>query len=66
MTTFCYIDPPFNFNHPDIAKYPPEVTGNHLLKCMATRLGWSGFTHRRLLDVGCGVRFARTIANLDL
>ena len=66
MTIFRYIDPPFNFNHPDIAKYPPEVTGNHLLKSMATRLGWSGFTHRRLLDVGCGVRFAQTIANLDL
>jgi SAM-dependent methyltransferase len=64
--TFVYIDPPFNLNAPDVAKYPPEVTGNYLLKCMAARLGWQNFTGRRLLDFGCGVRFARTIANLDL
>jgi hypothetical protein len=64
--TFHYIDPPFNFNHPDVAQYPPEVTGNYLLKCMARRLGWPHFANRRLLDFGCGVRFARTIANLDL
>ncbi len=64
--TFRYIDPPFNFNHPDVAKYPPEVTGNHLLKCMARRLDWLTFTNRKLFDFGCGVRFARTIANLDL
>ena len=64
--TFRYIDPPFNFNHPNVAKYPPEVTGNHLLRCMADRLGWVSLANRRLLDLGCGVRFARTIANLDL
>jgi hypothetical protein len=64
--TFLYVDPPFNFNHPEVAKYPPEVTGNYLLKCMAGRLGWPHFANRRLLDFGCGVRFARTIANLDL
>jgi hypothetical protein len=64
--TFRYIDPPFNFNHPDVSKYPPEATGNYLLKSMSSRLGWSHFANRRLLDFGCGVRFARTIANLDL
>src|SRR5450756_1750514 len=64
--TFRYIDPPFNFNHPNVARYPPEVRGNYLLKCMASRLGWVSLANRRLLDFGCGVRFARTIANLDL
>ena len=64
--TFRYFDPPFNFNHPDHAKYPPEVMGNYLLKCMANRLGWSSLVNCRLLDFGCGVRFARTVANLDL
>jgi hypothetical protein len=64
--TFCYIDPPFDLNHPDYAKYPPEVLGNYLLKCMARRLGWATLVDRRLFDFGCGVRFARTIANLDL
>jgi SAM-dependent methyltransferase len=33
---------------------------------MACRLGWAGLANRRLLDFGCGVRFARAIANLDL
>jgi hypothetical protein len=61
-----YLDPPFNFNHPNVAKYPPEVMGNFLLQCMAGRLGWVNLANRRLLDIGCGVRFARTIANLDL
>jgi hypothetical protein len=64
--TFLYIDPPFNFNAPDVARYPPEVTGHYLLKCMADRLAWRNFDRRRLYDFGCGVRFARTIANLDL
>jgi SAM-dependent methyltransferase len=64
--SFVYIDPPFNFNAPGVTKYAPEVTGNHLLKSMATRLSWPSFANRRLLDFGCGVRFARTIANLEL
>jgi 2-polyprenyl-3-methyl-5-hydroxy-6-metoxy-1,4-benzoquinol methylase len=33
---------------------------------MADRLGWASLADRRLLDFGCGVRFARAIANLDL
>jgi hypothetical protein len=64
--TFQYIDPPFNFNAPNVAKYPAEVSGHYLLKCMAARLAWRNFENRRLYDFGCGVRFARTIANLDL
>lgn len=64
--TFRYLDPPFDFNHPAISKYPREVTGNYLLKCMGLRLGWQNFSNRRLFDFGCGVRFACTIANLDL
>ncbi len=63
---FIYIDPPFNFNHPDIAKYPPEVTGFFLLNSLCRRLGWSSLSGRRLLDFGCGVRFARTIVNLAI
>jgi SAM-dependent methyltransferase len=63
---FIYIDPPFNLNHPDIAKYPPEVTGCFLLHSLCRRLGWSSLSGRRLLDFGCGVRFARTIVNLAM
>jgi Methyltransferase domain len=33
---------------------------------MAERLAWPNFSNRKLYDFGCGVRFARTIANLDL
>jgi SAM-dependent methyltransferase len=66
VTTFHYIDPPFNFNNPDIAQYPAEVAGYRLLKSMADRLDWDSFRGRRLYDLGCGVRFARTIANLEL
>jgi 2-polyprenyl-3-methyl-5-hydroxy-6-metoxy-1,4-benzoquinol methylase len=64
--TFLYIDPPFNFNAPNVAKCPAEVTGNYLLKCMAERLGWRNFENRSLYDFGCGVSFARAIANLNL
>jgi hypothetical protein len=47
-------------------KIPPELTGNHLIKFMVRRLGWQSLRGKKLLDYGCGVRFARTIANLDL
>ena len=63
---FTYIDPPFNFNHPDVAKYPPEVTGLLLLNSFCRRVGWNSLSGRRLLDFGCGVRFARTIVNLGM
>jgi SAM-dependent methyltransferase len=63
---FSYIDPPFNFNHPDVAKYPPEVTGQHLMQSMYRRMGWTSFKGKRLLDFGCGVRFSRTIVNLGM
>ena len=63
---FTYIDPPFNFNHPDVAKYPPEVTGLLLLNSFCRRVGWNSLSGRRLLDFGCGVRFARTIVNLAM
>jgi SAM-dependent methyltransferase len=64
--TFRYIDPPFKFNAANVAKYPEEVTGNYLLKRMAERLAWKDFHNRRVYDLGCGVRFARAIANLEL
>lgn len=63
---FRYVDPPFVFNSADVAQYPAEVTGYHLLASLCRRLGWSSLAGKRLLDFGCGVRFARTIANLDL
>jgi hypothetical protein len=65
-TKFSYIDPPFNFNHPNIAQYPPEVTGCHLLQSLCRRIGWTSFKGKRLLDFGCGVRFVRTIVNLGM
>jgi SAM-dependent methyltransferase len=63
---FRYVDPPFVFNSAEIVRYPAEVTGYHLLASLCRRLGWSSLAGKRLLDFGCGVRFARTIANLDL
>jgi hypothetical protein len=58
--------PPFDFNHPDVSKFSPEVTGRLLLKSMCERLGWPLLAGKRLLDFGCGVRFARTIFNLEI
>jgi hypothetical protein len=66
VTQFSYIDPPFNFNHPDVAQYPAEVTGHYLMESLRRRLGWTSFQGKRLLDFGCGVRFARTIVNLGI
>ncbi len=63
---FTYLQSPFNFNAPDVAKYPPEISGNFLLRRMAKRLGWSGLDGRKIYDFGCGSRFAQTIANLGL
>jgi SAM-dependent methyltransferase len=63
---FRYIAPPFEFNAANIARYPAEVTGYHLLNSMRRRLGWSTLAGKRILDFGCGVRFTRTIYNLDL
>jgi SAM-dependent methyltransferase len=66
VTQFSFIDPPFNFNHPDVAQYPAEVTGHYLMQSMRRRLGWTSFKGKRLLDFGCGVRFSRTIVNLGV
>jgi len=63
---FTFINPPFDFNAKVLAQYPPEVTGIHLLNSMCRRLGWGSLAGKRLLDYGCGVRFARTIVNLDM
>ena len=63
---FVHIDPPFTFNAPGVAQYAPEVTGRFLLNSLCRRLGWNSLTGRKLLDFGCGVRFARTIVNLAL
>jgi SAM-dependent methyltransferase len=63
---FRYLKAPFNFNSAQVAQYPVEVTGLHLLRAMADRVGWSGFGGRAVLDFGCGVRFAQTILNLHL
>jgi hypothetical protein len=66
VAKFTHIDPPFNLNASDVAKYSPEVTGHYLLKSLCRRLGWPSLTGQRLLDFGCGVRFAQTIINLGI
>jgi hypothetical protein len=63
---FDYIDPPFNFNSSEVREYASEVSGHYLLKIMCLRLGWPSLAGKRLLDYGCGVRFARTIINLGM
>jgi SAM-dependent methyltransferase len=63
---FAFVDPPFNFNAPEVAKLPAEVTGLFLLNSLCRRLGWSSLAGRRLLDFGCGVRFTRTLMNLSM
>src|SRR4051794_25552322 len=60
------ISPPFNFNHADVAKFSPEVTGRIAINSMCERLGWPSLKGKRLLDFGCGVRFAATIINLEM
>jgi SAM-dependent methyltransferase len=60
------ISPPFDFNSRDVSKFSPEVTGRLLLKSLCARLGWPSLAEKRLLDFGCGVRFARTIFNLEM
>jgi hypothetical protein len=37
--SFTFIDPPFQLNAADVALYPPEVSGHHLLRSMTRRLG---------------------------
>ena len=66
LETYGPISPPFDFNHRDVSKFSPEVTGRLLLKSMCSRLGWPSLAEKRLLDFGCGVRFARTIFNLEM
>jgi len=42
------------------------VTGYFLLNSLSRRLGWRSLSGKRLLDYGCGVRFARTLVNLGI
>jgi SAM-dependent methyltransferase len=60
------INPPFSFNAPGVSEHSPEVSGRIILKSMLKRLGWVSFGDKRVLDFGCGVRFARTIVNLEI
>jgi hypothetical protein len=60
------ISPPFDFNAANVSKFSPEVTGRIAIHSMCERLGWPSLIGRRLLDFGCGVRFARTIINLEI
>ena len=61
-----YVEPPFFKNAPGLRDIPPEVSGGALLETMRRRLRWANYADKRVLDLGCGVRFARTIANLGL
>jgi len=64
---FALVEPPgFELNDPAISALVPEVTGYRLLQRIWTRLGWPSLAGKRLLDYGCGVRFARTVHNLAL
>jgi len=63
---FAFIDPPFDFNSATVSKFPPEVTGSLVLRSLCRRLGWESLSGKRLLDFGCGVRFARTLVNLGM
>lgn len=63
---FTYIAPPFDFNSPTVSKYSAEVTGSLVLRSLCRRLGWPSLAGKRLLDFGCGVRFARAIVNLGI
>ena len=63
---FPYFDPPFNFNSPGVSAFPAEVTGYYLIRSMCKRIGWPSVSNKRLLDFGCGIRFTKTIVNLDL
>jgi SAM-dependent methyltransferase len=63
---FAFIDPPFNFNSSTVSQYPAEVTGSLVLDSLCRRLGWTSLAGKRLLDLGCGVRFARTLVNLRM
>jgi hypothetical protein len=60
------IAPPFKFNAPSVSKFSPEVTGRIIIKSMCERLGWPSLAGKRVLDFGCGVRFACTIFNLEM
>lgn len=66
LETHGPISPPFDFNHPNVSRFSPEVTGRLLINSMCKRLGWPSLAGKRLLDFGCGVRFARTIFNLEI
>jgi SAM-dependent methyltransferase len=63
---FTFIDPPFQLNASNVALYPLEVSGYRVLQSMTRRLGWVSLSGKRILDFGCGVRFARAIVNLGL
>lgn len=45
---------------------PPEDSGLWLLDRMRQRLGISSYADKKLLDFGCGVRFAQAILNCNL
>jgi hypothetical protein len=66
MPTPYPINPPFNFNAANVSRFLPEVTGRIMLKSMCERLGWPALAGKHLLDLGCGVRFAQTIINLEI
>lgn len=63
---FAPIDPPFNFNAPNVSAHAPEVTGGYILNAVLARLGWESYAQKTVLDFGCGVRIARTIHNLNM
>jgi SAM-dependent methyltransferase len=57
----------FNRNSAKVtALMPPEESGLWLLERMRQRIGFSSYADKKLLDFGCGVRFAQAILNRNL
>ena len=57
----------FNRNSAKVtALMPPEESGLFLLERMRRRVGISSYAEKKVLDFGCGVRFAQTILNRNL
>jgi SAM-dependent methyltransferase len=66
MTEFL-IPERFRRNGPAVrAMGPPAFTGRLLLDYLLTRLNWSSFAGKTMLDFGCGSRFTSAILTHDL
>jgi len=57
----------YNRNSPTVASLmTPEQSGLWLLERMRRQIGFESYADRKVLDLGCGVRFTQAIINTDL